>query len=531
MADQYLYKYISQLSIPFNAVTSGYFRRYFNLLNGSAGEMLVNHISTDGSPLLPISSSTFGPSASRIAFLSDLNLIGSYPQYCKKLALSNGSIEGYNQIRYWDNTDRVPNDKIIDLNAEIYLRVLGIRILGSAHTLTMNTAPLGNGHLFRATAGISHWKIKLKWFGVKLVWGTTYYINIDKSGINMQPIDVTAGSNMINGLPFGSGTGFNFLDVIGFNSSASGGGLVATGTLGIPWFGNANLNFSAYSDGIGFNFIPTQSSADFSSHPLNYNFLNDPVATNMANTPFDVIYPHVVSFYPPFDKNGSHLDVLNKELQTCATCLSGNPNFYPVNSYLLNREIGDDTLWLENTTAGIGFRNIEAEQVLYANLPNIYYNYPTANSTLPGYDLSVSSDLVKILSKDNPYTITTSNANSFRSNSSFIVNPSVPITGPYSYSTGAMTICCLNYASAKMIPQQKKQNLQLHGSTLRVYPNPQSANNFITINYSFKVNRPVVLQLFDITGRLLKEWKPLFDDNTAQCYYPIKLHSHPGSMS
>ncbi|MEO6833315.1 MAG: hypothetical protein ABI169_14005, partial [Chitinophagaceae bacterium] len=250
MADQYLYKYISTLAIPFNAVTRGAFNRYWNLLNGSAGEMLINHISTDSYPLLPISSSTFGPSVARMNFVNDLLAIGNYPQFCKKVALSNGSAEGHNQIRSWDNQARVQNDTILALNAEIYLRILGIRILGSTHTLTMNTAPLGTNHLFRATAGVSHWKIKLKWFGLKLVWGTTYYVNIDKSGINMQPIDVSAGSYVVSNLPFTSSSSFNFFDVFGFGVGSTGGTLTATGHLGIPWFANLNLNFGAYSDGI-----------------------------------------------------------------------------------------------------------------------------------------------------------------------------------------------------------------------------------------------------------------------------------------
>jgi hypothetical protein len=523
LADQYLYKYLSNLAIPFAASTLGAFNQYLNLLNGSAGEMLIYHVSTDVNPAAPVSNSTFGASSARINFLSALNSLGNYPRYCKKVALSNGSAHGINQRRFYDGAARVPNDQILDLDAEIYLRILGIRILGSHHTLDMRTLPNGNGRLFHAQAGVSHWKIKLKWFGVKLVWWTDYLINIDKGAIGVQPFDVTAGSYTFDNINLTTNTDFNFLSLIGFTANGTSNQLTGSGNIGIPWFCNLNLNFTARTDGTSFNFIPTQSSMDYTSAPLNYDILGDPVGTTMSKTPFDVIYTN--NRY----SNRHHLTELSPQLGICSTCLSGNPNFYPVTSYLLNREIGDDSLWLENTVAGIAFRNIEAEQVLMVNHRNIYYNYPSSNSALPAYNFG-GSPLYTILSKENPYKITSAMPNSFRSNIPPLrINPAQPLAGPYTYALGSMTICCIDYRNARRAKPGTALSIPEKASMLSAFPNPVAGSNMVTIKYQFAENAAVSLELYDITGRKVMSWMPNFEDNTQECYFPVTLNLQSGT--
>lgn len=110
----------------------------------------------------------------------------------------------------------------------------------------------------------------------------------------------------------------------------------------MPWLANANLNFHAYSDGFDFGFIPMHSSFDYRAidpNDFDYNIYKyESVADIMKKTPFDVVFINSTR-----QGNRQHLTVGNPHLEAYKSC-SGMAG---ITSYLLNREIGDDSLWLE----------------------------------------------------------------------------------------------------------------------------------------------------------------------------------------
>lgn len=524
---QYLYQYITQMGLPLNALTLGAFSQYLNLLNGSASQLLIYHVATDQNANAGISSSTFGAHPNRVAFNAQLAALGNYPRFCKMVALSNGSALGANQIRRWDGAFRQPNDELLAAGGDIVLRILGIRVVGSSYNLQVRTNPAGNGDLFWFRHVANRWRIRIRWFSVRLVWVSSTQTEIDKDGQNLQPFCVSAGGRQGRGTLFQqtASNSFNFLSLFGYTTNSGNGNLNLQVSVGFPWLANLNGNFHAYSDGAEFGFIPVQSSYDYQAQPLNHNILAEPVGVTMGRTPFHALYLNTARNAAGNGINLNHVNLTNRVLGNCATCVTQG---YPIRSYLLNREIGDDTLWLENMNAGYPFRFIEAEQSLRVNVPNPYYNYPGFNSALPAFEHLHPSNIATIKSRQQPFAITNTGPNTFRSNVDFIPNGLNPST--YTYSSGAMTICCVNYSvpNARMArPERLHQGEEVESSLLIAYPNP-NAGDALSIKYRFAENLPVTLELYDVMGRKLGVWNPSSADHSAETQFHLPLQVQPG---
>src|SRR5690606_20635500 len=237
---QYLYRYgvAGTLSaIGFSPWAIAQFSQELSALNGAATEMLKYHVSTDPFISLPASSAAITEHPNKTAFDNALANLGNYPEFCKLVALSNGSWLGVHQPTAWDiNTPRQPNDDIINIQSKTYIKVLGIKILGTDLDMRVQTNPAGSGDVFTSKVGVSHWKIKLKWFGVKLQWWTTYVMGVDKDVINAEPYCVMPGSNLgIGGFtPANTFHSFNLFDYFGFQVQQGSGALQVNGYLGSP---------------------------------------------------------------------------------------------------------------------------------------------------------------------------------------------------------------------------------------------------------------------------------------------------------
>lgn len=448
----------------------------------------------------------------------------------KMVALSNGSGFGTGQVRPFDGALRQPNDDLLNAEGDIVLRMLGRRVKGSSYNLQVRTNPAGNGDLFWFRQVVERRRIRLRWFGYDVVWQSSTTTNIDKDGQALQPYCVSAGGRNGVGAVFQTPTfnNFNFLNLFGFSAAAGNGNLGLVAHAGFPGLVNANAVFQARSDGGDFGFIPLQSSYDYQAQPLNYNILGDAVATTMSRTPFHALYFNTDRAPNGVPRNLGHTTLTNAVLGRCATCETG----YPIRSYLLNREIGDDTLWLENTNAGFPFRNIEAERSLQVNVRNPYYNYPTSNSAIPGFAFPPPANSDQIVeSRQQAFAINNAGPNSFRSNTHFIPSGLNPAT--YTYQTGAMTICCVNYS----VPQariakpgafgEEQEENAAPSSLLQAYPNP-AADGKLTVKYRFGANLPVTFELYDVMGRKVGIWKPVSDDHSLENHFPLPVQLQPG---
>ena len=447
---QYLYKYGTSsalAAIGFSPWAIAQFSQDLLALNGAATEMLKYHVDTDPFLSIPVSSAQITEHPNKTNFDNALANLGDYPQFCKLVALSNGSWLGTHQPTAWDEgIPRQPNDFMLDITSETYLRILGTKILSNELNLIVNTNPAGTGRVFYSDLTVAHWKIKLKWFGVKLVWWTNYLFQIDKTVQNVEPYCVMPGSNnSIDGVVglnnrFNS---FNLLDFFGFQVVSGNGNLNVSSQMQHSFFGSPNVSFNAYSDGFDFGFIPTYSSFDYNNgngFNLDHPILNEPIIDNLNETPFDVVYTN------PTDSNWNHLEEQNPALSVCSTCLSTGD---PIRSRLLNREIGDDSLWLENFPTNYA-SPIECERDMMVNERNIYYNYDSQPSLVSQFDINQynQGDIPNlasiVISKEDPMGF---NINQdLVSNDNIWQNPAQPpLYGTYQWNIGSMQICCINY--------------------------------------------------------------------------------------
>tara|TARA_R110002050_G_scaffold245367_1_gene382982 strand:+ start:47660 stop:50608 length:2949 start_codon:yes stop_codon:yes gene_type:complete len=523
LAYQYLYRYASFTALYISPYATAILAKYFLLLNGSASQMLKYHIDTDLYWLLPVSTSSVGEHKNKTIFDSELAALGNYPKYCKLVAISNGSWLGEHQNREWDLEPRVPNDKFLDFNAELRLRILGIRIVGAEFEMIMRSNPSGTGEVFRARAGVSHWKIDLYWFGAKLKWFTSYISNIRKSVSNSEPLCVMPGSYMVSGGlldPKPSNfNNFNVFSLFEFSATKGSGNLHVNAFLGPQFLGTGvNFDMNAYSDGFGFAFIPTASSFDYNTkgEPLDRILLENPVDVGsiMDRTPFDVVYTN------PTERNRQHPYMRGvAKLEVCQTCKT-LPNGAPIPSYLINREIGDDTLWLENLNANY-VKPIEAERDIFINHRNIYYNYEDGDfgedgfSTLEFPDYYTQSTGAIVLSKKRSVQFTY--PGQLRSNNNLFVNGVQPPIGSFSWQQGVMSICCINY-DYKTTPK-KPATPSISTGSLNIFPNP--TQNKLTIKYQMLANTKVTIKATDMLGRQIAVWYSPFTDHTQECYFGV----------
>lgn len=539
---QYLYQNVSNGAmsvLQFSGVNNFILNQLFTGLDSDAAkQMLIYHIQTDNFYSMSQSSSPITQHHLKTEFDNALRDLGNYPRYCKLVAVSNGSWIGSRQEEpFGDNNQRQPHDALIQVDAATQLRILGIPIVGTTFAFEARTNPDGAGNVFRLSSTVSRWKIKLKWFGFSLKWHTEYLTNLDKSVEDVKPYCVMPGSTLLSEIGLGDTTlnesfkygGFglmgaatnsnagDFLGVFGVQRTSSGNGDLQLLAYTSNFLGGFYAGVNAFSNGTGFTFIPTYSSFDYEhmDEPLDHPILADPVPINdiLRRTPFDVVITN------PDSLNRNHLENKNPELELYASC----NNFPGVRSRLLNREIGDDSLWLENYTAaytGV----IETERDILINERNIYYNYDNVfalNKNLFSADKFPDeyNEAFGAIVLSKQRSVDFIMPGSLRSNDALTVNGAQPPTGSYSWTQGAMTNCCVDFQQRPGDYKEEGASKAKHTGYMQLYPNP--ASNHLTIKYQLSTNVTPTIYVYNSMGQLAATWHPKFEDHTQHCYFNI----------
>lgn len=389
------------------------------LLNGtSVKQMLNRHYSTG------IESDFYTAADEFYDFFSSLDTIGNYPQYCKLVALSNGSMEGLNQQNvYYDeendtyygytNDFRYPNDHIFYMENQLNFRVLGLDF-GTDFYIDLHSNPEGSGLLFNMYYGIHKPQINLYWFGVNI--NTVFEgSNYTRYGNGLLPYCVAPGGSEYvqrdeRRCKQSWGLGLNVLNLFGLDMSVEPGSTFAMYTrVGIPWLLDISDDLVLHTDGLGFGFVPIRSAFDYGSFNdsyLNIDFTQIPVQNIMQDTPFDVLIGRVnnecgVAF------NGNHEDVLNPILEYNTNNLPYNGEVaynFCGNMYkcLLNAEIGDDELYLDNNDLIWNARVSAYNSVHYGEQAPYYTYYGSINSD---YELEYKHPTVGAISRNDPYNV------------------------------------------------------------------------------------------------------------------------------
>ena len=440
-------------------------------------------------------------------FFEQLEQMGDYPQYPKTMAMSNGSLRGYNQTRpYAGQQLRSPNDYLLDFEAQIYGRIFrNIRIPVFGTKLVLRTNPNGYGQLMNLEAGTWGVKIKLYWFGVKVKVGLNSLLEHEVYAGNTKPYCVGAGSHVMtfNIIPNISPVEREWprgFPLLGYSFGSDGDGTFTfDAQVGIPWVAGVGASMQMYSDGVHFNFIPTASALDWGylpqTDPLGENFQAMSLANFLSGTPFDLISgihsSHVLTRANRFNRD--HLNVENRDFEDRRT-LESCPE---LQQYILNKEIGDEILYLNNRNLPYRAR-FEAEKVIDGTYGanNPHYDYVGQTTfDFPRFRGFYSKSLDFHTLSSHPYGLGPNPEADLRFEQ-------MHMPGPYLFNEyqGTVWVCC-NPAELYKTSSALNEEDEVDVEEIKVYPNP--FNTALTLSLrNLKVGSYTV-DFLDLLGRSL----------------------------
>lgn len=482
----------------------------------AAKQMLLYHVDAHV-PFGP-----YLPHPEKLALDAELNLMGNYPQYCKLFGMSNGSLAGRGQTRDFDGMERTTNDFLLKYSMDkfIELRITRrkkVQLKLSGTNVELRTNPDGYG----ITAGFNHgiyvhhisirkWRIKIEddfipvLAQIHLGGAKPYCV---KSGGIQDAQRVPLGI-----AKFTDGFGRTFFPNFTFVNNNDGHYTLSASANGFAAFGHVS---DIYSDGFHWNFVPTWSALDYQNDDnLSPNIRDENINDKLSKTPFDVItgifevnqYSNVYKF------NRSHLHLRNDPL------IDSN-NYYVLykdcdhrNVRMLNREIGDDELYVENRV--LRWHTLyDAQRAIHVDERSPYYAYPSS--------YSLTSIIGGVYSKENILDITSPNGYArLAAINANVIYPSPPNS---EWEKEAFTwIHCCDSAKAQSRGRLGTERFANIDRKISIFPNPVTNRKFIIeINKSLGVGS-TELNIIDLTGRII--YHDQFDgDNRKTVKHQIHL--------
>jgi len=504
------------------------FRNYTEAFNmglesQAAEQLLLYHLKGKITPLSTVSG--YLPAPEHASFYGQLRLLGDYPRYCKLMALSSGAINGKKQRNYDNTADRNPSDLLFGLNYWYGVKILNHILPFYGARLDLYTNPNGTGTVFDGGIGLHTFKLKVKFWKIKIESTYAGIYNEQHVAVNVKPYCTNAGgfysTIYMPSLP----AKLNQMDLFNGlgNATYTNGCVFANRTL--PE-GNSGYNAGYYicSNGTHFGFIPLQSALDYGNglnSPLNRDIQNENINIKLSRTPFDVIMGYSDGI------NRSHLDYRDEyiynitqapasycgnfdspgELEYGAAYYDADQlnNFQSckVRRSLLCLEIGDEERHLENWDLN-RIASFQAEYDLHVNKRNPYYEYAGFNGPL---------NISGVYSKKDNFIITPTGY------AKFFYNTNDSPTGiGFSYvnqqnqtywfrSDAQMPVCVNDYAMKSNFTSNESANLEskLEENELLLIPNPASGSSVFCSYRLHGNNTSTIVQLLDATGKQLQQ--------------------------
>lgn len=526
MSIQFLYQEITGLLGPFLQVAQKGILTAENLgLDGMAAkQMLYYHVNMCLPTSLP---QAIYPSPFKTAFMNDLAALGNYPKLCKTMAMSDGSMSGANQTNDYDGSTRAANDDLLSFNSSVYINVLGLKIPIIQADLQLKTNPNGTAKVYHINAGTFGVQVRLKWWGIKVTIGYGSIIQSNTRRITSNGICVMAGG-LMNGLKLGEtsknlAAGMQSLSGKLFKHHTSivnngGGSYTVHGQFGSSgWFGNdAHIS----SQGLHWNFVPISSALDYNTSDLSYNIEADGFAIPYK-TPFTAItaiydgcqeegVKYKISDYR-FYNNRRHVEIRNDLLTIDGSVSSIPSRAITYNGaactamqqvQFLNREIGDDELWLNNYDLTYNARftpelTLNVEQSPYMNFMG---QVPLAQRR-------------GIYTKNKPMAVFAPGYAQFNYNASLgSFSQGYLSATSYNVTDYRLDICCLSGMRNANPTQQNLTAHYLDNNSLLIYPNPSNRDNSLNIEIVSEVN--AVLKITNVLGEVV--YTKLINGGTTQ---------------
>jgi hypothetical protein len=484
----------------------------------AAKQLLLYHVNTANDLCDASIYKCYEASPDRDDLIATMEFYGSYPRYCKIVAVTDGSLTGEMQNRAYSNDFRIGGDKLLDFNGEIYVKILKIftvRLWGV--DLELNTNPNGDGKLYQFNAGLWMPKIKLYWFGVKLrkpkyssMW------DFEEYGNDIKPFCVNAGGiQSLNFLhPNNSASSYNsskeWALIFNVKKSNNGNGLYTfESNVGNPWVVSLNANFSIYSDGFHFGFIPVQSSIAYNGFPtnaLNKNLVGTQPSTIMTMTPFDVVigpsHGYIIAKGDDYIYNQANnldhvsLDMINSRIPS--SCLGFYLNECGSEKQVLNTEIGENVLWLDNFTVNQSnnVRFSANESILINDFSNPFYTYAGQSLALCYTEQPLG------FSKMGNYDVLNTNTIEYKSQT---LRMSSVSTHNYIETHDLDAICCsLILRGINDEDEYYKDELKEAEDVIFVFPNSFNQELKLLINTEYKQETSIAnICILDVLGREL----------------------------
>ncbi|HUC79528.1 MAG TPA: T9SS type A sorting domain-containing protein [Flavisolibacter sp.] len=513
----------------------------FNLfLDGQAAQqLLIYHVDTkSGGGYYK----NYSQHPDRTSFVNQLNAMGGYPQFAKTVVMSNGALDGDRQVNTYTGEPRQPNDRLLDFKAELYARVLWIKVPVFGGEIKMRTNPDGFGQAFLAQAGRYGIRIKLKWFGIRISIGYNSLLYKDEL-VNTRPYCVNAGGfydapSLVSGDP--ASNEFNFLGLFSYQFQNDGNGCAGLKShLGINGFASANFDYKMCSDGGRFCFVPTASALDYgnvTTQALDLGIEGENINTKLSTvaTGVDVMigYPNSIEYRNTRVSNFPHLNMRNSFIRNITRSLTAFPNEFTyfscigarddVERSMLAMEIGDEELYLENVT--LPWQGVyQAEYDIHVNARNPYYEY--SSQPFIGDPM-----LEGVYSKQEDYIIDpTSGEATFiydkevpPSPTGIGLNYQPPFSGTFLEINQPLFVCCQNFIGARTRPVPLKHKVSpMKDSYLKVFPNPNNGRQAV-LKYKFKNSKQtsIRVEVINLAGvnvlqKLFRVSKPELETTTS----------------
>jgi Secretion system C-terminal sorting domain len=462
--------------------------------------------------------------SNRTDFLAKMTALGENPRYVKLFSVANGNMEGLGQTRLWDGADRAASDRLLDISARLDIKILRRRFNFAGLDVRLNTDPNGNGNIGYIQAGHYWFKFKIRLFRIKIITGFNSHTNKHWDA-QTRPVSTSAGGVMT----------FND-ELLGFiqskpqlNYSGNGDWINPSGN------GSFGVNSRFSTDGFHWSFVPTSSALNDGPF-INIKYDSLGALFTMNSTPFDVckgwpgdsvVATGIATQWQQFANNAFlrnrfHTEVLNQALRnnssTPATileydiskCLSMTPQ--PNRRiFVLNREIGDDKMYLEN--------RVLPWQGLYTSAKEFNINKRSPFYHYAGMTAGVDA-IPSTYSKRNPFIILApSGLAYFNTMPGSPINYLPPMSGNWGKTLFAIEPCC-EFMGTNAV-QRKPQNPPLPDITeafILIWPNP--ANKELNI-FS---NSPIVdFILIDNQGKVLQLVPVDFSQNGTSNTYKLEL--------
>lgn len=491
LAFQRLYQYY----VPDNSLRKTIFQMMHQGLESKASkQLLLFHGAVNNVPSTPVQSF---PHPNHLEFYSQLESMGNYPQYCKKVALSSGDLKGTRQENV-NEQDQTVNEAYLDISADMYFQLLwGVINLGKTKELHLfpNGNPNGDHVYYFELQTIYKKRIVLKKWKISLVPMPINQISIIYSSKNMTTLDVEAGGYYF----------FNIDDVNEF--------------IGLGNFAHYLINVDFNIDKVFFNFIPVQSALGWDQFminaPLNLDITSMNTSDIVSHTPFDVIFG-----YGKDEGNKYHLTYKDEKIYNVSglpTSGVDNDGHTMKNTYytadlnnntmvirsLLCLEIGDEELYLENWTLNRDAK-FSAQFDVKVNVRNPYYNYPSLEGAFWA-DLTHGG----VYSKENSFYIAEWNNSYaiFEHNDGQEIGNGLTYISPQSNlywgeQIGDGEACFIDYAEGKSFFITEDT---LNEEKCLVYPNPTSLGWFYVELNSQDLSSGFEIDLVDMSGRVIKK--------------------------